>query len=72
MGRKPINEKDKSKMRPVSLKDKEVEHIKEIGNGSLTGGVKEMMSMSRTVLNHFDCDFQTAQVKLIILLEKSE
>ena len=72
MGRKPVNDKDRSKMRPISLKDSEVDFIKDVGSGSLTGGVKNMKQITTIVIERLDPDINIAMAKLINLLEKSE
>ena len=68
MGRKAIDEKHKSKMRPVSLKNNEVDFIKQVGKGSLTAGVRKMQEITELVLE-VDGNLEKAKRKITGLID---
>jgi hypothetical protein len=47
MGRKRIDEKDKAKLRPASLKDEPFNYIKAIGKGSFSAGIMKLVEQSK-------------------------
>lgn len=64
------DERDRSKMRPVSLSDNDVDFIRKIGDGSLTGGIRQMMKAAKLILE-IDNDFTLARAKLTNAIDRN-
>jgi len=70
MGRKELSNDKRSIIRSISLREEEFEFIKDIGDGSLTRGIREMRELSSAVLR-LNKDFKLAKNKIISEVERN-
>jgi hypothetical protein len=60
---------EKMRLRTMYLTDDDVDFIKEIGKGSIVGGVREMIYLSKSIMV-FDDDYFKARSKVINAVDK--